>query len=352
MSAYSAIWSAPGPLGPSRKLWPRTLSKRDVAKLREEGRRTKKGQVDLEVRGGWALKPGDHTTTSRARQLGLLAHRGPRVNRAVPASLYEGPPIPKWKQEVAKESHTTVAELTQRAEELRSEADRMAQSNDAGAPSTEVKLGTLILEFDDASIDLLLSRWDGKNKGELTKAEMRLNLRQANPPFSGLSVSSNDCDAIFDRWDKDGGGTLDLKELKAGLTRTKRAAEEWINRPDPRAHYTQTLRKQADVCDDAAAATQEANDLETALEVGAEKLLARADLRLGRLLQKRMMLPGQVVAQWSDSSGKHAGELSKASASIAYPHRPPALPPQPQYSLALAPYLHAPALPLPGLPVT
>ena len=104
MSAYSAIWSAPGPLGPSRKLWPRTLSKRDVAKLREEGRRTKKGQVDLEVRGGWALKPGDHTTTSRARQLGLLAHRGPRVNRAVPASLYEGPPIPKWKQEVAKET--------------------------------------------------------------------------------------------------------------------------------------------------------------------------------------------------------------------------------------------------------
>ena len=58
---------------------------------------------------------------------------------------------------------------------------------------------------------------------------------------------------------------------------------------------------------------------ETALQECVERLQSRADVRLGRLLQKRMMLPGQVVAQWASSSGKHAGELSKASAPYLHP---------------------------------
>ena len=176
---------------------------------------------------------------------------------------------------------------------------------------------------------------------------MRLNFRQASPPYPGLNVPSTEvrlvptlpstafafvlslahlsephirarnsdaqCDAIFDRWDDDGGGKLDLVELKVALKRAKHAAEEWNNRPDPRSMYTAKLEKQAQLCDEAAAATQEANDLETALDEAAARLLARADVRLGRLLQKRMMLPGQVVVQWASSSGKHVGELSKVN---------------------------------------
>ena len=102
----------------------------------------------MEVRGGWALKPGDHTTTARARQLGLLSHRGPRVNHEVPASQYDEPPVPKWKQQAAKESHTTVEELSERARELRGKVELLHQTNKAEKPTTETQLGLAIISFE------------------------------------------------------------------------------------------------------------------------------------------------------------------------------------------------------------
>ena len=87
------------------------------------------------------------------------------MNREVRASLYEEPPVPKWKQEVAKESYTTVDELSKRAEMLRGEAEALQNGGEA-KPSSEVKLGEVILCLDEKAIDLLLSRWDAKGKGE------------------------------------------------------------------------------------------------------------------------------------------------------------------------------------------
>ena len=36
-------------------------------------------------------------------------------------------------------------------------------------------------------------------------------------PMLGLDVSAGEIDKLFDRWDKDGGGSLDFKELQKVL---------------------------------------------------------------------------------------------------------------------------------------
>ena len=42
-----------------------------------------------------------------------------------------------------------------------------------------------------------------------------------------------------------------------------------------------------------------------------------AEIRLGEVLAKRCIKPGQVVQQWSTSRGQHAGELSKKEFRVA-----------------------------------
>ena len=77
------------------------------------------------------------------------------------------------------------------------------------------QLGLLLLSADDY-IKRLLKDWDQKGKGEFLKGEFRLNLRN-----TGLNATSAEADALFDSWDDDKGGSLDLGELKRALQGVK-----------------------------------------------------------------------------------------------------------------------------------
>lgn len=217
------------------------------------------------------------------------------------------PPSPRWgknKAAVRPKVVVTIEELRAQAEGLRAQAEGL--SSNAPPPSISVQLGKLLLAMDSKGYQGMLKKWDTKNKGEFLKGEMRLNLRNA-----GLNVTSAESDQIFDTWDEDGSGSLELKELRSALAKIVTDATAFISRPDPMQQHIQTLLKRAHLAQEAAEAAAHADALEQSMAEHAQRLLSRADVRLGALLQKRMIKPGEVVVHWAKSKGEHAGELSK-----------------------------------------
>ena len=220
---------------------------------------------------------------------------------------WHAPPLPSWgrKKVITAGKEITVEDLQERAAALRQQAE--ALNVNAPAPSVRIQLGQLLLTMDGKATEAMMKKWDVKGRGEFMKAEMRLNLRN-----TGLNVTSAESDALFDTWDDDGGGSLDLKELRGALNDTMKEAKEYNTRPDPAQQHMQMLLKRAALAEDAAAATAQADAMDRELEEFSANMLSRADVRLGELLQKRMIKPGEFVVRFSKSQGASAGELSKA----------------------------------------
>ena len=172
-------------------------------------------------------------------------------------------------------------------------------------PSVQIQLGLMLLSSDEI-VKKILKDWDKRGKGEFAKAEFRLNLREF-----GLNASSADADSLFDSWDEDKGGVLDLKELRSALIRVRAEAAKWRDTPDPELERAKDLRRRAEMAMDAAKTAKRADELEAELDELTTKLESKADVRLGALLVRRCIKPSTVVMQWSTSRGDHAGELSK-----------------------------------------
>ena len=172
-------------------------------------------------------------------------------------------------------------------------------------PSVQIQLGLMLLASDEI-VKKILKDWDKRGKGEFAKAEFRLNLREF-----GLNASSADADSLFDSWDEDKGGVLDLKELRSALIRVRAEAAKWRDTPDPELERSKDLRRRAEMAMDAAKTAKRADELEAELDELTTKLESKADVRLGALLVRRCIKPSTVVMQWSTSRGDHAGELSK-----------------------------------------
>jgi len=171
-----------------------------------------------------------------------------------------------------------------------------------------VQLGIFILQKeDDNYIKKILKDWDTRGKGEFLRGEFRMNLRNL-----GLQATPAECDDLFDSWDEDRGGSLDLKELKTALTGACQAAKIFNATPDPTLEKAKAMRRRAELSSEAASLSQQAEALEAELVSLTESIQSRADVRLGQLLSKRKIKPGAVVTQWSRSRGDHQGELSKA----------------------------------------
>ena len=172
-------------------------------------------------------------------------------------------------------------------------------------PNVRVQLGQILLNRDDA-IKRCLKDWDTKGKGEFIKGEFRLNLRNL-----GLSVSSAQADELFDTWDDDKGGTLDLNELRRALTIVREEARKFANTKDPNVERAAMCRKHAALAREAAKVSVEAASLEAQHREFMETLTKRSDLIIGEHLLKRRVKPGEMVAMWSADRGPHRGELSR-----------------------------------------
>ena len=85
----------------------------------------------------------------------------------------------------------------------------LAMINHRLAVDASSSKGTQKLAFED-----LVRLWDKNDDGVLSKIEFRQAVRT---PELGVSAKNSEIDAMFKEFDTDGGGTLDLKELKPCL---------------------------------------------------------------------------------------------------------------------------------------
>ncbi len=173
-------------------------------------------------------------------------------------------------------------------------------------PTLELQIGYKLLDG-VISVQQCLQQWDPKRKGEVLKGAMRNNLRNL-----GFTVSTVDADALFDSWDADKGGSLDLKELSSCLGTAQQKAQRKRNAPDPTRAEAEGLRAKAAEAESAAALADRASELEAELSAMIADMEQRADIRLGSVLQARLVRPSAVVTSWGSSRGKHAGTLSRA----------------------------------------
>lgn len=220
------------------------------------------------------------------------------------------PPPPLKKALVVVDNRIHAHELEETAAGLKAEAEALEGATES-APSLKVQLGLLLLSKEDY-IKQILKDWDTKGKGEFLKGEFRLNLRN-----TGLNATSAEADDLFDSWDDDKGGSLDLKELKAALLKVQTSAKQWQSKPNPRLEKSRALRKRAKLAEDGAEATAQADRMDDELQALTDSLNSRADVQLGALLSRRRIKPGAVVTHWAHSKGEHAGELSKKEFRVA-----------------------------------
>ena len=244
--------------------------------------------------------------------------RARACKEGVPPSINWNPPPPPRlkKQEVKKKdaSFISAEQLEQLAAEHLFEADKLEATKPA--PSLKVQLGQLVVTKED--LQRVLKAWD-KGK-EFLKGEFRINLRNI-----GLTVSSAQADELFDSWDDDGGGSLDIKELKIALGACQKAALQFESKSDPNAERAGYFRKRAAMAQEAATVTEQATALEKAHRNHVLDSDMRPDLQLGALLYRRRVKPGAMVAIWSEPRGPHEGELAKADfgnfcVSLGLPH--------------------------------
>ena len=134
--------------------------------------------------------------------------------------------------------------------------------------------------------------------------------------FPGLCVSAavvwqsiHDIDALFDSLDGDGGGSLDVKELKIAL-KAFRAAVESESQADHsvQAHAAST-RNVAEALRVAARETEAFEHAATGLQAARALGAGSVESRLGHLLSIRNMKVGEMVARWST---KLVGEVSRS----------------------------------------
>ena len=83
--------------------------------------------------------------------------------------------------------------------------------------------------------------------GQFLKGEFRNNLRSLN-----LNASSTEADALFDSWDEDGGGTLDLVELRHAFKQTAEKARKYHEVGNPSLERAFAMRERATMADEAA----------------------------------------------------------------------------------------------------
>ena len=122
---------------------------------------------------------------------------------------------------VASERATGVlqrAQITrQRAEQMQSIADLTKSAEQAsidmtavGRKSVGAQLGSILIKK-GLKVGEIVTKWGGA-KGCITKQDFRHEVNGL-----GLSAAASDVDALFDSLDDDGGGTLDLAEVRTAL---------------------------------------------------------------------------------------------------------------------------------------
>ena len=144
-------------------------------------------------------------------------------------------------------------------------------------------------------------------KGEFRKQIRNLGLENADP---------KDIDALYDKWDSDHSGAIDMLELEAAFKEMKAIWKRKYGRtglkPGVRRQIAE-LRARASAGKAAAAAAQRADACADELRDIREAIDKRVDVQLGMVITKRGIRIGEVIGSWTKSRGNAAKrELSRS----------------------------------------
>ena len=97
-------------------------------------------------------------------------------------------------------------------------AEASCREADSLDKSVDARLGTL-LRVRSMKATEIVSRWDPSGTGQIAMRQFRINVRGL-----GLEASDHEIDGLFRSLDEDGGGTLDMSEIKHALANLQEAA--------------------------------------------------------------------------------------------------------------------------------
>jgi len=185
----------------------------------------------------------------------------------------------------------SAAALKTTSTELQQVAERLAGAQSDNARSL---LGRWLLEK-GVSVEALATEWDRNKDGDISKSEFRINVKKL-----GLPIDIGQIDGLFDSFDDDNSGSLEMPELKKALKGLKDEVRRAMELADRGKGAASGVCAVVDAYEAAYRMTVEFEAEETAL--AAMRLDQSVKSRLGALLKTRNIKMGDVVKSW-DTNG-------------------------------------------------
>ena len=173
----------------------------------------------------------------------------------------------------------------------------------------ELKLGGAILEKLGAvgRVEDMVRDWDKNGDEEISKIEFRQCVTGTDKKSLGMKVENAVIDAYFEVLDADGGGTLELAEMKSALKLLQKRSHAADREKAKILENAEALRANAARLNKVAAVTLESETADARVKEIEDNQSVEA--KLGAALQKRNMKVGEVVQKW-DKDGD--ASISKA----------------------------------------
>uniref|UniRef100_A0A7S2IJD3 EF-hand domain-containing protein n=1 Tax=Haptolina brevifila TaxID=156173 RepID=A0A7S2IJD3_9EUKA len=129
-------------------------------------------------------------------------------------------------EEKTASQKATAEKFRQRAEQYRELAAVAHQSEQAATKLLETRKGTVgskvgaAINAKNTKLSDIMKQWDASGDGELSKSEFRNNVLS----LGVKDITDTDIDGLFDSLDSDGGGALDMDEVKKAIKRLQEQA--------------------------------------------------------------------------------------------------------------------------------
>jgi Ca2+-binding EF-hand superfamily protein len=203
------------------------------------------------------------------------------------------------KSNVLRSTHleARIAELEKRSK---------AEEDAASSASLTAQIGeTLAANGGTKKLDGMLREWDPNGDGSVTKQEFRLNVRKIFPKKKPDPLET---DELFNSLDADGGGELDMKELKAALKQMIDAHNNRKKAGSAALANAKSLRGKAMALKDGEALSAARASEAMCVKLEEMRNSSTVESKLGDFINSKGMKAGDVAKKW-DTSGD--GELDK-----------------------------------------
>ena len=164
----------------------------------------------------------------------------------------------------------------------------------------EMKLGSAILAKlgTVGKIQDLIRDWDKNGDGDINKIEFRQVVTGRDLKSLGLKADNKDIDSFFQGMDADGGGSLELAELKPAL-KTLQERSAIADREAARLRtFRDALRQRAEEAKKLAEVGEVVEAEEKILSEGGVGPSATVDVKIGAAIMKKNIKIGEAVSKW------------------------------------------------------